>query len=143
MATRATFLQFLRDAGFSSASLPDNSPVIDSSLAIAGEFVSTRLAGYSQLIYDDATHNLAAHYLVERAPDQNGRTDFADFRKTYQISSPIIGVVTSASDNGTSASRQTPSFVQSLSQFESLLNKTPFGQRYLGYASQVYSGVIA
>lgn len=136
MATRAQFLAFLRNVGITSAALPDNSVVIDDSFAQALEIVFADIASVSQLMYDKAVNNLAAHILLEDAQDQVGQNFFATLRASFQLTKLVAGVITSTSDEGTSVSVSSPDFLTKLQMSDLQYLKTPYGRAYMAIAQR-------
>lgn len=120
--------------------LPANSLAIDWAYANALMIVNPALAlvGISAPIdtnlYIEAVYNLGGDNLINYAPDQPGRTYFADLRRNMNITSFAAGVVQSASDSSTSDSLAVPEALTNLTigQLQNL--KTPWGRRYLSIA---------
>ena len=139
MATRAGFITFLRNAGFTTTVLPDASIDIDSALALSLEIVYHQIQEVSQLLYDQAVYNLSTSYLIEYATDQTGQTFFADKRKEFKINSFTQGLVQSSGDEGTNASLTVPDWANKLTFADLQMLKTPWGKMYLSIAQRTGS----
>lgn len=70
------------------------------------------------------------------APDAANPTYFADLRKKYGIQSSQIGLLTSASDNGTGDSFQLPDWAKEASMQDLQWLRDPFGRQLLGMLQQ-------
>lgn len=142
--TLAGFIDFIRNVmGIDPILLPDNSPAIGWAYSIALMFVNPDLAAVaisppagviSTSIYIQAVYNFAGDRLVNFAPDQPGRTFFADLRTSLKINNFSAGVVSSASDGGTSNSIQVPDALKGLTLADLQRLKTPWGRAYLEFA---------
>ena len=128
--SRAGYVAFLRDQDFSAVDLPDNSPWIDTTLAMAQAAMNTTLALVPSL-FVIATYNYGADRLVNYAPDQANRTFFKSLREKLAILSFASGLVTSSSDAGTSSSLQTIEAAKDMTLGNLQLAKTPWGRAYL------------
>lgn len=138
---QAAFLTFLRGIGIDPLYLPDNSPSIGYAFSLAMTFVNPRLACVPSLpgywtIYEMAVYNLGTDNLFNFAPDQEGRSYFADKRKEYDLRVLIPGVVTSSSDESTSVGYTNPEFVKNLTIGDLQNLKTPYGRVYMNIAQQ-------
>jgi len=141
MADRAGFLAFIRSSmGITAAVLPDASSDIDNALNLALSIVYQPVQRFSPSIYDIMAYHLAGHNLVEMATDQQNITFFAELRKQFNINGFVPGVITSASDNGTSTGTQAPEFMLTLTMADLQYIKTPWGRSYMTYAQR--AGVI-
>ena len=85
-------------------------------------------------LYVEAVYNLGGDNLINYAPDQPGRTYFADLRRSMNITSFAAGLVQSASDSGTSDSLAVPDALKNLTISQLQNMKTPWGRRYLAIA---------
>lgn len=95
----------------------------------------------SPSIYAMAVYNLGAHFLVEYTMDDPTvsppSTYWADLRKSLGIGSFSPGLLTSASDQGTSEGMQIPPSILNGITFGNLeMMKTPWGRAYLSIAGQ-------
>jgi len=149
MPTIAGFLLFIRGVmGIDPLVLPDNSPAINWAYSVATMFVNQSLATVSSSLnatpetnlYTLAVYNLAADNLINYAPDQAGRTYFADLRKSFLINDFAAGVVQSASDGVTSDSLLVPDALKGLTLANLQNLKTPWGRTYLSMA-QTYGAL--
>jgi hypothetical protein len=128
--------------GINPLYLPNNSPSIGWAFSVALMIVNPALAVVATpsmapvqtSIYEQAVYNLAGDNLINYAQDQPGRTYFADLRKAYGLNAFAAGVVTSASDSGTSDSLAVPEALQALTLSQLQNVKTPWGRQYLAYA---------
>lgn len=141
--TLAGFQAFIADVmGINPIYLPTNSPAIGWAYTVALMVVNPDLAlvgspagaPVQTSMYAIAVYNLAGDNLINFAPDQDGREYFATLRKTMGISAFAAGVVTSASDSGTSDSLAVSEALHNLTigQLQNL--KTPWGRQYLAIA---------
>lgn len=139
--TFAGFQDFVTDImGIDPLYLPANSPATEWAYANALMIVNPSLAlvgvktPIETTLYIEAVYNLGGDNLINYAPDQPGRTYFADLRRSMNINSFASGVVQSASDSTTSDTLSVPPALTNLtiSQLQNL--KTPWGRRYLAIA---------
>ena len=138
MADRTGFLAFIRNGmGITATVLPDASTDVDSALSLALSIVYQPVQRVSTSIYDVMAYHLAGHNLVELSADQQNITFFADLRKQFNINGFIPGVITSASDSGTSTGTQAPEFMSTLTMADLQYIKTPWGRAYMSYAQRV------
>ena len=148
--TLAGFLTFIRNVmGIKATNLPDNSPAIPLSFAVALAIVNPSLqaacipsvdaAGVTlnaggETVYSLAVYNLAGSNLLSFAQDQAGDTFFQELRDKLNLNGFTSGVVQSSSDEGTSVSL----VVQEAAKEFTLANlqqlKDPYGRRYLALA---------
>lgn len=153
--TLAGFLQFVRTMmNIRPTVLPDNSPFLSMSLAVALGIVNPalRVAPVPQsdgaqvplnpltttipvhTMYDLAVYNLAADNLINYAQDQNGQCYFTDLRKELNINGFVSGIVQSASDESTSVSLVVMEAAKEFTLMNLQQLKTPWGRAYLGIA---------
>lgn len=109
-------------------------PIVPLSLDVAMETVNRVLACGSVRLYTLAVYNLAADRLLNFAPDMAGQTYFADLRAKLRISSPIMGVIAMASDQGTVSSYLNPEQMKNFTLGDLQNLKTPYGRAYLEIA---------
>jgi hypothetical protein len=151
-ATQAGFLNFIRNyMGINSTILPDDSIYIGGSYNFSGMTVNSLLAAVPNpdpVNYTDflglAIYNYGGHVLVSTAQDlPNAPTIpgtnpalpyFANLRKKFNLEGFTAGIVTSASDNGTSTGLAVPDWYKDLSFQDLELIKTPWGRAYLAMA---------
>ncbi|MEN9755889.1 MAG: hypothetical protein RL755_76 [Pseudomonadota bacterium] len=122
--------------------LPDDSAYISTSYALSLETVNPIFAAVSPLHYEQAVYNLATDYLINITPDQSGQTFFADTRQKFDCVGFVSGVISSASDSGTSSSLVTPEAFTGLTIGDLQNLKTPWGRAYLAVAQQ-YGSIFA
>jgi hypothetical protein len=95
-------------------------------------------------IYAIAVYNLGGHILVTIAmddpeaqpPPPNAPTFWADLRNSLNMNVLSYGFVSSASDQGTSASQQIPNQIADMTLMGLDLLKTPWGRRYMQIVGQ-------
>lgn len=94
----------------------------------------------SPSIYALAVYNLGGHILCTIAQDDPladpPSTFWADLRDKLQMNVLSYGMVTSASDQGTSAGQQIPDQIANLTLMGLDMMKTPWGRMYLMIAGQ-------
>lgn len=133
--TQAGYLIFLRaGVGIPASALPDNSPAIAISLAIACEITYPLLNCLAPNVYTAAVYNLAADRLINFAPDQQGQCYFGNIRRDLNLNSFVPGVIESSSDEATSQTFAIPDSLRHLQILDLQNLKTPYGRTYLGYA---------
>lgn len=145
--TPAGFLAFIRNVmGISTSNLPDNSPVIPMALAVSLEIVNLAINTASPLMYTLAVYNLGGDNLINYAQDVPDAQPvpgsdpplpyFANLRSSFKCNAFISGVISSASDDGTSESMVVQEAAKNftLSDLQNL--KTPWGRQYLAIAQR-------
>jgi hypothetical protein len=139
--TLAGFIDFIRGVmGIDPLLLPDNSPAIEWAYANSLMIVNPTLglvgvkSPIETTLYIEAVYNLGGDNIINYAPDQPGRTYFAELRRSMNITSFAAGVVQSASDSGTSDSLAVPEALKNLTISQLQNMKTPWGRRYLAIA---------
>lgn len=138
MATRAGFVAWIRtNIGASETDLPDDSASIttayDLSVVLCQGF---ELATTRTDIVDILTYNLAGHYLYMFGTE----SVLVAARNKFGLN--VVGIVNSASDQGTSGGFALPDWVTKGGPFESELSKTPQGRLYLSVAGQLNSVIL-
>lgn len=147
----ADFLTFLATSvQIPTAALPVDSPWPGYSFNQAMALVVCAPAA-AGVLYTMAVYNLATAILFEITPDQSGLTYFADARSGnpstnfpnggFGLNTATLGLVTSASDEGTSSTIATPDWARNLTIGQLALFQTPWGRLYLAYA-QSYGSTI-
>lgn len=136
--TEAEYLNvFLRTSvGITTDALPDDNIAIGISYALAIETVNRYFKAVSPPLYVWAVYNLAAALLFNFALDTPPSTFFADARTKFNINGFVAGVISSASDNGTSAGTVVPASLSQLTIADLQLLKTPWGREYLSIAQK-------
>lgn len=133
MISRSGFLAFIRsDMKISEADLPDDSSSIDIAYGAAVEWVNSALICALPNLYAVAVYNLAASFLVNYGSEDV----FSSLRESLGLNNLQVGVIESASDNATSASRLVPDFFKDLSLADLQMLRDPWGRRYLMIAQQ-------
>lgn len=139
--TLAGFIDFIRGVmGIDPLLLPDNSPAIEWAYANSLMIVNPTLgivgikSPIETTLYIEAVYNLGGDNIINYAPDQPGRTYFAELRRSMNITSFAAGLVQSASDSGTSDSLAVPDSLKNLTISQLQNMKTPWGRRYLAIA---------
>ena len=108
--------------------------VASMSLAVALQIVNRMLQRASTLMYGLAVYNLATDRLLNFAQDQPGQTYFQDLRAKYKLLDLAVGVVQSASDQGTSGAYVNLETMKNFTLMDLATLKTPFGRRYMEIA---------
>ena len=141
MPTLAGYIVWIRGVmGITTAQLPDNSPVIGYSFAIAEQIVNQSLIVISCTIYELAVYNLAGDNLLNFAPDQPGSNFFSTVRSDVNLTGFVAGVVAASGDESTNQTLEVPEAMKNLT-FSDLQNlKTPYGRQYLAFA-QMYGAM--
>jgi hypothetical protein len=146
--TLAGYITFLREQGFNTTVLPDNSYWIGASYNLSRNIVNTQLQAVPNLdvaypsIYAMAVYNFATDRLVNITPDNSALPSpqgvfFATLRSKFKLSSFTAGVVQSVTDESTSTTFKVPAWASDLSLLELQLLKTPWGQSYLAIAQEM------
>lgn len=104
------------------------------SLSVALQTVNRMLQCASSLMYGLAVYNLAADRLINFAADQSGQTYFADVRARFNLLDSVVGVVQSASDQGTSGAYLNLETMKNFTLMDLQTLRTPFGRRYMEIA---------
>lgn len=84
-----------------------------------------------------AVYNLGADRLMNYAQDQRGQTYFKDIRRNLKLGAFTPGVVTSASDQGTSTALLDIEAAKTFTIADLQTLKTPWGRTYMGIAQDV------
>ena len=133
--------------GVPSQFLPSDSPSLGYAYNTAISLVNPAFISVLGPIYLQAVYNLAGHLLVTWAPDVTTsppfpyKTEdgveygfFGWIRKQNNMLGFITGIVSSSSDEGTSASMVVPKQAENLTLSQLQLTTTIWGRTYLGYA---------
>ena len=135
--------------GITTANLPTNSIYITWAYNFASALVNQQIQTAIPLMYEIAVYNLAGHQLIYMAPDvtsggstyllPNGQTVgyFAYLRNQYKMNTFVPGVVSSASDEGTSTGIEVAEGLKNLTVGQLQLLNTPYGQMYVSIAQSV------
>ena len=137
-----TFLQ--EDVGIPQGILTASANAIAVSLSVAVATVTPDLAAGSCAspvtglvavsFYVLACYNLGADRLFNLAPNPPNQTFFSDQREKMRLLEPAVGIVTTASDQGTAGSLMNPEQLRRLTLADLQTLKTPWGRTYLGIA---------
>lgn len=111
--------------------------VVTTSLYIALQTVNTFLEATG--LYNEAVYNLAADRLINYAPDVPDQTYWAGERKRLKVNDITLGVITSASDQGTAAAITNPEQFKGLTIGDLQNLRTSYGRAYLAIAQSVGS----
>ena len=128
--------------GITTAQLPDDSVYIPLTLAVAEEIVDPLIQQVSQIMFNLATYNLAGDRLINFAQDVpdapplpgSNLPFFAATRAALKLNSFVSGVVSAASDEGTSETLLTIEAAKNFTLMDLQNLKTPYGLQYLGIA---------
>lgn len=96
--------------------------------------VNRAIGRASPFQYAMAVYNLATDRLINYAPDIPNQTYFQDLRKDFDVSTPAVGTVTAAADQGSSVTVVSPEFLKTLTLSDLQMMKTPYGREYMGIA---------
>lgn len=127
------FIAFVRtDMGLTPEQVPDDSPSLALSYGGAEELVNQEISMVMPNQYAVAVYNLAASLLINYGTE----SVFSVLREKLNLNNLHVGVISSASDNGTSTNRLVPDFFKELSMADLQMLQDPWGRRYLMIAQQ-------
>lgn len=127
------FIGFVRsDMGVTAGQVPNSSPSFSLAYGGAVEWVNRDIEMVMPNLYAVAVYNLAASFLVNYGTEPA----FVAFREKYELNDFRAGVISSASDESTSAQRLVPDFFKDLSLADLQMLQDPWGRRYLMIAQQ-------
>ena len=133
MTSLSGFIEFVRaDMGITPAQVPDDSASIPLAYGGAVEWVNHDIATVMPNLYTVAVYNLAASFLVNYGTE----AVFSDLRTKLKLNELHVGVISSASDYSTGATRLVPDFFKDLSLADLQMLQDPWGRRYLMIAQQ-------
>jgi len=143
--TLAGFLAWVRsNMQINTTDLPDNSPYIGYAFNVAMEIVSPLNVVASPLIYMLMVYNLGGDNLINYTPDSGlgnpPSTFFSDYRSANNINNFVPGVISFASDEGTSSTTTVTDQLKDLTIANLQQLKTPWGITYLSF--QQRTGLI-
>ena len=128
--------------GINTTYLPANSPFLGYAFNRAMDIVINVLGG---LEYTLAVYNCAGHIQLMITPDQvvsgTSYTFFQDQRKALDLLQPVVGLVASSSDDGTSVTNAVPDAMRQLTIGDLSFMRTIWGRHYLEYAQDYGPGV--
>jgi hypothetical protein len=120
--------------GISTVYLPADSPFLGYAFNRAMALVINVLGG---LDYTLAVYNCAGHIQLMITPDQvvdgTSYTFFTDYRKAKFLNEPVVGLVLSSSDDGTSVTNAVPDALKQLTIGGLGFMRTRWGLDYLAY----------
>lgn len=124
--------------GINVAYLPSSSPFIGYAFNRAINItlnVPTQLSG---LEYTLAVYNCATHIQLKITPDQivNGVSFdyFLKKRAEFTLLNPVVGLVATSSDEGTSVTNAVPDALAQLTLMDLDFMRTPWGREYLAFS---------
>ncbi|UGC97722.1 hypothetical protein PQD17_gp09 [Pantoea phage PdC23] len=127
------FIEFVRtDMGIPADQVPDDSASLSMAYNAAIQWVNSDILAVMPDLYGIAVYNLAASFLVNYGTE----SVLSSLRQKLGLNNLKSGVIDSASDNATSASRFVPDFFKSLSLADLQMLADPWGRRYLMIAQQ-------
>lgn len=124
------FLKFVRGyMGVPTSAIEDDSFFLQCAFEVASEWVP-KGTGLEMLpaTHKTCVYNLAASFLLNFANDIPPGTYFADARSSLGIGKKVIGVMTSAADQGTSGSTVIGDALSNLSLADLMLLQDPYGK---------------
>lgn len=147
----AGFIAWVRSAmQINTTILPDDSIWLTYAYEVAIALVNLELATVPSPIYMLAVYNLGGSNLINYAQDLPNAADvpgtdpplpfFAAFRKSINANGFVSGVISSASDEGTSESMVVQKAAENFTLADLQLLKDPWGRTYLALAQKY--GVI-
>jgi hypothetical protein len=125
------FLGFVRGVmGVPTSAIPDDSPTLKCCYLAALEVVSNGM-GLCQLptIYTATVYNAGGSLLLNHAIDTPPDTYFSDIRKKLGIGKLVSGLMTAASDQGTSGSTVISDAMSNLTLADLMMMQDPYGRQ--------------
>lgn len=133
MISQSGFIEFVRtDMGITADQVPDDSASLSMAYNAALQWVNDGIAAVMPDLYGIAVYNLAGSFLVNYGTE----SVLSTLRQTLGLNNIRVGVIDSASDNATSASRLVPDFFKTLSLADLQMLGDPWGRRYMMIAQQ-------
>lgn len=86
--------------------------------------------------YTEAVYNWGADRVINFGADVPGQTFFSNLRTGLNINTVSVGVIKSSSDQGSSASYETPEQFKRLTLGDLQMMKTPWGREYISIAQK-------
>lgn len=123
--------------GLSTIVIPDDSPGYVYAYQVALDSVPLELGSVSPSIYTLTVYNWGGSLLLQFQQDITGQTFFADARKAYNMNSFVAGVISSASDEGTSESLTVGKGLQNLQLIDLQRIKDPYGRQALSFMQSI------
>lgn len=127
------FLKFVRSyMGVPLSAAADDAYSLECAFDAAYEWVPQRTGLESMpALYRACVYNLAGSFLLNFASDTPPSTYFSDLRSKMGLGKKISGVMTSASDQGTSGSTVLGDALSNLSLADLMLLQDPYGRAAL------------
>lgn len=121
--------------GIPLSALPSSDPGIPAAYDFAMAMVPPYMASLdtSGYIYTATVYNWGGSQLLQWQQDQAGQTYFAQARQAYGINNFVAGVVSSASDTGTSESLTVGEGLSNMDLISLQRVKDPYGRQALAY----------
>lgn len=129
--TLSGFVAYLRTVvGVPNTAIADDSPWIGEAYCAGLEIVNTGM-GLCRLplIYTTTVYNAATSTLLNYAPDTPPSTWFAGKRKEFDLLKPVIGLVNTASDQGTSGNITISDVMSNLTLADLMMMRDPYGRQ--------------
>jgi hypothetical protein len=129
---------FLQDAvGINVAYLPADSPFISYAFNRALGLVINLPGANSGIMYTLAVYNCAAHIQLMITPDQVVDGVSYDFfkkkRNDFDLLHPVVGLVASSSDEGTSTTNAVPDALRQLTISDLGFMRTVWGREFMAF----------
>jgi len=121
--------------GIPTAAMPNNDPGFANAFAFAMALVPTEMAAIdtSGIIYTATVYNWGGSQILQYQQDQSGQTYFSKARTAYGINNFVAGVISEASDTGTSQSMQIGKGLSNMDLLSLQRVKDPYGRQALAY----------
>lgn len=125
------FVVFIRSVvGIPETAITDDSPWLQASYVAGLELVTTEQGlGSLPLIYTTTVYNAGASILINHAMDALPSTYFKDLRKSLGVGKSVNGLMTSASDQGTSGSTVIGEAMSNLTLADLMMMQDPYGRQ--------------
>lgn len=127
------FVGFVRNVMKVPASvMPDDDPTLMYCYKAALELVPADSGLYLlPMIYTSTVYNCGGSLLINYAEDVPPSTYWEDMRETFEIGGAITGLMTSASDQGTSGTTVISDALSNLSLADLMMMKDPYGRKVI------------
>jgi hypothetical protein len=127
------FVAYIRSVvGIPESAIADDSPWLPACYAAGLEWVNTGM-GLEQLpiIYTTTVYNAGISILLNNAIDTDPSTYFADQRKKLGLGNATNGLMTAASDQGTSGSTVIGDAMSNLTLADLMMMQDPYGRQVI------------
>ena len=118
--------------GLTTIVIPANDPGYNYAFQVATN-IAPQAPWFSADIQTLVTYKIAASQLLQYQQDQPGQTFFATARKNFGMNSFVAGVITSTSDETTSASMTIGKGLSNLDLMSLQLATNPYGRQALAF----------